>query len=193
MSTSSSDLSVASAKVNGDIKSSKGRQSRRRQAVARVAHSASTQDILLFLVAFRILNALTIRTFFQPDEYFQSLEPAWRMVFGEESGAWITWVSPSRTRLMLELQSANNLQGMEERASICHTPCYLRGSLLLRQSCCRSPSIGSRNSRGILSRSTENLTSNLRSTGRLLHLAVSKESLRTRKLSVMGSTCIDGP
>jgi GPI mannosyltransferase 3 len=92
MSTSSSDLSVASTKVNGDIKFPKGRQSRRRQAVARVAHSASAQDILLFLVAFRILNALTIRTFFQPDEYFQSLEPAWYMVFGEESGAWITWV-----------------------------------------------------------------------------------------------------
>ncbi|KAI9818073.1 MAG: glycosylphosphatidylinositol anchor biosynthesis [Pycnora praestabilis] len=49
------------------------------------------RNILLFLIAFRILNALSIRTFFQPDEYFQSLEPAWQMVFGEDSGAWITW------------------------------------------------------------------------------------------------------
>ncbi|KAI5779247.1 Alg9-like mannosyltransferase family-domain-containing protein [Geopyxis carbonaria] len=44
--------------------------------------------IFLFLLSFRILNALTVRTFFQPDEYFQSLEPAWHMVFGE---GWLTW------------------------------------------------------------------------------------------------------
>ena len=53
-----------------------------------------SQSILLFLVAFRTVNALTVTTFFQPDEYFQSLEPAWRIVFGDVSGAWITWVSP---------------------------------------------------------------------------------------------------
>lgn len=62
-------------------------------AVKHVALSANAKDILLFLVAFRILNALTLQTFFQPDEYFQSLEPAWRLAFGEDSGAWITWVS----------------------------------------------------------------------------------------------------
>ncbi|KAM0715655.1 hypothetical protein Q7P37_009153 [Cladosporium fusiforme] len=43
------------------------------------------------LLALRITNALSIKTFFQPDEYFQSLEPAWRIAFGAESGAWITW------------------------------------------------------------------------------------------------------
>lgn len=90
--SSSSDLSTASTKVNGHLTGAKERQSRTRTAVTRLARSASAQDVLLFLVAFRILNALTVRTFFQPDEYFQSLEPAWRMVFGEESGAWITWV-----------------------------------------------------------------------------------------------------
>lgn len=52
----------------------------------------SSTNLLIFLIAFRLLNALTVRTFFQPDEYFQSLEPAWEMVFGRESGAWITWV-----------------------------------------------------------------------------------------------------
>jgi Alg9-like mannosyltransferase family len=92
MSTSSSDLSEASTKINGNLEIPREHQSGPRKVVANVAHSASAQDILLFLVAFRILNALTVRTFFQPDEYFQSLEPAWRMVFGEESGAWITWV-----------------------------------------------------------------------------------------------------
>ncbi len=57
--------------------------------------AAVSRDVLLFLIAFRILNALSIKTFFQPDEYFQSLEPAWQMAFGADSGAWITWVSLS--------------------------------------------------------------------------------------------------
>ncbi|KAI1614190.1 phosphatidylinositol glycan, class B [Exophiala viscosa] len=48
-------------------------------------------SVLLFLVGLRLLNALTDRTFFQPDEYFQALEPAWQWAFGERSGAWITW------------------------------------------------------------------------------------------------------
>lgn len=43
------------------------------------------------LIILRVANALSIKTFFQPDEYFQSLEPAWQSAFGEESGAWITW------------------------------------------------------------------------------------------------------
>lgn len=48
--------------------------------------------IFWLLLGLRILNALTTQTFFQPDEFFQSLEPAWQMAFGEQSGAWITWV-----------------------------------------------------------------------------------------------------
>jgi phosphatidylinositol glycan class B len=57
------------------------------------------------LISLRILNAVTVRTFFQPDEYFQSLEPAWNLAFG--SGGWLTWVRNSllvqrvRTRMML--------------------------------------------------------------------------------------------
>jgi phosphatidylinositol glycan class B len=48
---------------------------------------------LSLLLAFRIVNALTLHTFFQPDEYFQSLEPAWQLAFGQTSNAWITWVN----------------------------------------------------------------------------------------------------
>lgn len=40
----------------------------------------------------RLINAWWIATFFQPDEYFQSLEPAWDLAFGSSSGAWLTWV-----------------------------------------------------------------------------------------------------
>jgi len=51
-----------------------------------------TENLLLVVIAYRLLNALAIRTFFQPDEYYQSLEPAWWFAFGDSSGAWITWV-----------------------------------------------------------------------------------------------------
>lgn len=64
----------------------------RRPVLRRVREIAASEDVLLFLIAFRIVNALSIRTFFQPDEYFQSLEPAWEIAFGANSGAWITWV-----------------------------------------------------------------------------------------------------
>ncbi|KAK8177187.1 Alg9-like mannosyltransferase family-domain-containing protein [Phyllosticta citrichinensis] len=57
--------------------------------------------VFLLLLALRILNALTTRTFFQPDEYFQALEPAWQMAFGEASGAWITWEWKSQLRSSL--------------------------------------------------------------------------------------------
>ena len=46
---------------------------------------------LIYLL--RLVNALTLTTFFQPDEFFQSLEPAWNLAFGPDSGAWLTWVS----------------------------------------------------------------------------------------------------
>ncbi|RMD40463.1 hypothetical protein DV735_g4652, partial [Chaetothyriales sp. CBS 134920] len=49
------------------------------------------EDVILFLIASRILNALVLHTFFQPDEYFQALEPGWNFAFGPGSGAWITW------------------------------------------------------------------------------------------------------
>ncbi|KAK4549845.1 hypothetical protein LTR36_005146 [Oleoguttula mirabilis] len=47
--------------------------------------------VLIGLLTLRLVNAFTIHTFFQPDEYFQSLEPAWQIAFGRDSGAWITW------------------------------------------------------------------------------------------------------
>ena len=45
--------------------------------------------VFLFILSIRILNAASIATFFQPDEYFQALEPAWKLAFGE---GWLTWV-----------------------------------------------------------------------------------------------------
>ncbi|KAF5681068.1 gpi mannosyltransferase 3 [Fusarium heterosporum] len=43
------------------------------------------------IIVIRLINAWWIATFFQPDEFFQSLEPAWDLAFGSQSGAWLTW------------------------------------------------------------------------------------------------------
>lgn len=84
------------------------------------------QNVLLGLIALRIVNALTTRTFFQPDEYFQALEPAWQIAFGSESGAWITWVS-----LQLHINDdTNSFAGMEAPAALVYVPRPLRRSLL---------------------------------------------------------------
>ncbi|KAF4977342.1 hypothetical protein FZEAL_6114 [Fusarium zealandicum] len=46
---------------------------------------------LRHIIVIRLINAWWITTFFQPDEFFQSLEPAWDLAFGPRSGAWLTW------------------------------------------------------------------------------------------------------
>ena len=46
---------------------------------------------------FRVLVAFCTRTFFQPDEYFQSLEPAYHLVFGYGHLTW-EWLSPQPIR-----------------------------------------------------------------------------------------------
>ncbi|KAK3357218.1 glycosyltransferase family 22 protein [Lasiosphaeria hispida] len=53
--------------------------------------AAQAKDILSVLLVLRFVNAISVRTFFQPDEYYQALEPAWSIAFGTDSGAWLTW------------------------------------------------------------------------------------------------------
>ena len=65
-----------------------------------LVNAQAAKDIFAVLLVFRFVNALCVRTFFQPDEYFQSLEPAWQMAFGNPGRAWITWVSTSSTGLL---------------------------------------------------------------------------------------------
>lgn len=101
----------------------------RRRAVERVKHAAISQDVLLFLIAFRILNALSIKTFFQPDEFFQSLEPAWALAFGADSGAWITWVC-TRCKQLFACLGTKCCAGVEEPAAGLNTPCIVRRRLL---------------------------------------------------------------
>lgn len=42
----------------------------------------SSRRIFLFCLAFRVVNALLIQTYFNPDEHWQSLEVSHRTVFG---------------------------------------------------------------------------------------------------------------
>ncbi|TGJ85326.1 hypothetical protein E0Z10_g3460 [Xylaria hypoxylon] len=63
--------------------------SQERNVAALIAEQA--RDVLAVIFAFRFVNSLCVRTFFQPDEYFQVLEPAWQMVYGNNGGAWLTW------------------------------------------------------------------------------------------------------
>ncbi len=51
----------------------------------------------LLAIAIRVLIALATRTFFQPDEYFQSLEVAHHAVFGYGQLTW-EWLSPKPIR-----------------------------------------------------------------------------------------------
>jgi phosphatidylinositol glycan class B len=50
-------------------------------------------NVFLFLFAYRLVSALTSATFFQPDEYYQALEPAIAFLSSGEThnGAYITW------------------------------------------------------------------------------------------------------
>ncbi|OJD29947.1 glycosyltransferase family 22 protein [Diplodia corticola] len=84
------------------------------------------------LLAMRIVNALTTRTFFQPDEFFQSLEPAWQMAFGEQSGAWITWEWKNQLRSSLHpALFAGLFAGVSAISDICSLPLAPRAELLI--------------------------------------------------------------
>lgn len=127
---SSTPTSESSTKVGSDSSINfEEHKSLSSRTLERAHRATMAQDILLFLIAFRILNALSIRTFFQPDEYFQSLEPAWQIAFGKDSGAWITWASFSR--LVRVFMPADN--AIRNGRTSCAPP-YTRVSLL--------PSIG---------------------------------------------------
>ena len=73
--------------------SAKGGRPQQNNEVHADVRRQQKNDIWLVVLCARLLSALTLSTFFQPDEYYQSLEPAWQLSFGGSSGAWITWVS----------------------------------------------------------------------------------------------------
>jgi len=91
----------------------------------------SALGVFVLLLAFRIVNALTLRTFFQPDEFFQSLEPAWQLAFGPSAGACITWVKPlSDESGTLPIGSFLTMHpGVENAVAVVSASSTVRGSL----------------------------------------------------------------
>jgi len=57
----------------------------------------------LFLIVYRFTNALLCVTFFQPDEFFQSLEVAHRLVFGYGYKTWEWRTSTGAIRSPLQV------------------------------------------------------------------------------------------
>jgi hypothetical protein len=159
-------------------------RSKRRRAVHRAVQSATSRDILLFLIAFRVLNALSIRTFFQPDEYFQSLEPAWHMVFGKDSGAWITWVLSDP---LLESQSfTDTRKGVGTSSTVGDTSSDLCRSVLHCFHLVADITVVSSLPGRSVDRSAEGLASGFCSFRRSLYLEVGRESLRAREQRGLG-------
>ncbi|KAF8211969.1 Alg9-like mannosyltransferase family-domain-containing protein [Mycena galopus ATCC 62051] len=60
----------------------------------------TTRSVVCTALFVRVLIALSTSTVFQPDEYFQSLEPAHRLVFGYGHLTW-EWLSPRPIRSIL--------------------------------------------------------------------------------------------
>lgn len=58
------------------------------------------QKTTILALSIRILIALSTRTFFQPDEYYQALEPAHSLVFGYGHLTW-EWLTPQPIRSMI--------------------------------------------------------------------------------------------
>jgi hypothetical protein len=99
---------------------------------ASTSYRDSALGVFALLLAFRIVNALTLRTFFQPDEFFQSLEPAWQLAFGTTGDAWITWVNAFHVDIVGCLSHDTSRSG----ECSCGRPCiqgYLLPSIESRQ------------------------------------------------------------
>jgi Alg9-like mannosyltransferase family len=76
---------------------------------------ASASPIFALLLALRVTNALLVRTYFQPDEYYQALEPAWQFAHGPDSQAWITWVGCTLRQAIVERRDfAHHFTGVEK-------------------------------------------------------------------------------
>ncbi|KLU89021.1 GPI mannosyltransferase 3 [Magnaporthiopsis poae ATCC 64411] len=84
------------------------------------------------LLAWRLANAFCVRTFFQPDEYFQALEPAWSVVFGPDSGAWLTWEWQYQLRSSLHpLLFAGLYLGLDSLMQLLKLPVHIRANVLV--------------------------------------------------------------
>ncbi|SYW76207.1 related to dolichyl-phosphate-mannose-glycolipid alpha-mannosyltransferase [Ustilago bromivora] len=96
--------------------------------------TVNLRSLFLFLLAFRLINALVTRTFFQPDEHYQTTEIAHRVVFGHGFKSW-EWSTNSHSPLpanasWFQLARHNVLNGPVR--SILHPLLFVPGYALLK-------------------------------------------------------------
>ncbi|VDM35935.1 unnamed protein product [Hydatigera taeniaeformis] len=90
--------------------------------------------LLMALIAFRLLNAMIIRTTFVPDEVWQSVEVAHRWVYGFGALTW-EWTptvairSPLYPLFLAGIYKALALSGVDSRAAIVLLPRLFHGLL----------------------------------------------------------------
>ncbi|CAN0060025.1 unnamed protein product [Ectocarpus fasciculatus] len=88
--------------------------------------------LLAVLVAFRVLNALVVRTSFTPDEFWQGPEPAHLLAFGSGHLTW-EWEQAARIRgfthplIFAAVYKALQILGLDTRWAVAHSPKLLQG------------------------------------------------------------------
>ncbi|CAN0028656.1 unnamed protein product [Ectocarpus sp. 6 AP-2014] len=87
--------------------------------------------LLAVLVAFRVLNALVVRTSFTPDEFWQGPEPAHLLAFGSGHLTW-EWEQTARIRgfthplIFAAVYKALQILGLDTRWAVAHSPKLLQ-------------------------------------------------------------------
>jgi hypothetical protein len=154
------------------------------EAANPLVQQQASSDTWMMLLAFRFINVLCVATFFQPDEYFQSLEPAWQMAFGSQSGAWITWV---RVRSFWMRIASDNFTGMATPTPFLFASSIFCSCVLSRRKFYEArelfPSVPGHD----LVYSSKCGSGNLRCHGRLLYVAISRENVWDREQVCFGS------
>eukprot|EP00158_Paraphelidium_tribonemae_P004734 Partr_v1_DN26938_c0_g1_i2_m7184 putative phosphatidylinositol glycan anchor biosynthesis, class B len=92
-----------------------------------------SRQVLGIFLAVRLLNALTLRTFWSPDEYWQSLEVAHRLVYGY---GYLTWEWTTRIRsathplVFAVLYKLLNILGLDRSYAVyINAPMIFQGAL----------------------------------------------------------------
>ena len=85
---------------------------------------ARAWDVASLLIVIRVLNAASMSTFFQPDEFYQGWEPAWALVFGPQSGAWLTWVREYLADIRLTTLTYHDRNGLVISAPLSIRSCW---------------------------------------------------------------------
>ncbi|KAG0053431.1 glycosylphosphatidylinositol anchor biosynthesis [Gryganskiella cystojenkinii] len=94
------------------------------------AYQLSDRQLLISLLAFRVLNSLLVKTFFSPDEYWQALEVGHRITFGY---GYLTWEwgsvalrSVLHPALFAALYKLLSLLGLEDGSLFIYAPRILQ-------------------------------------------------------------------